>query len=193
MISVAVALIMFIIILKRKQRIIAIISLLIIIGLLFGSGYFDQFFEIRGNLFGEFFGSGTGREQLIPFGIKLWESSPIFGLGPGSQPIYYGLINNFSHNTLVSSLIEGGLLSFFGVVILIIGLSLNVVKYFKKIYLNSTRSYWPLVFLCSYSSIIVYTVVTSDLLVNNVALFYLAILIGYIKKIEINPVLVEKN
>lgn len=165
--------------LDRSRQSLVIISILLLMTIAFNSiGYFDQFFSQRETILDEFTGHGTGRLDLITLGLDLWNKSPIWGVGPGTQPRYYDSQNQFSHNTIISAALEGGIFAVLLVFILMFGIVKQVLQA-AHVLRTLPESPWPLIFLCSLANLLVFTFVTSDLLVSNAFLLLLASLSAY--------------
>jgi hypothetical protein len=168
--------------LERNRRGLIFFSIRAILALLLNyAGYFDQFFSQRQSILEELAGRGTGRLELIRYGLEQWSESVVWGYGPGSQPQIYGETYRYSHSTVVSALLEGGLLAALLLVYLLLRASLDVFRTARRLRANPDDS-WPVIFLASFANILVFAVVSGDLLAANNYLILLAIVLAYCKK-----------
>jgi O-antigen ligase len=182
--AIVLAILLVLLFERRRNRLVLVMAIAFIAVLLSPTGYFDQFFSKRESILSEFTGQGTGRLELITTGFDFWEQSPILGYGPGSQSVLYGTLYNYfglntnSHNTIISALLEGGIIAAIAIFYMTIKLSLQVFRTVRSLSFGK-NPFWPSLVLASLANILVYTLVTGDLLASNSFLMLVAILAAY--------------
>jgi O-antigen ligase len=168
---------------RHKKAVLLVIAFILVTIPLAATGYFYQFFSTRESILSEFTGGGTGRLGLINYGLTEWQNSPIWGFGPGSQPEVYQEENGFSHNSIVSALLEGGIFAIIPVLALLIGISLHTFRAARKLRFYHAASIWPTIFLASLSNVLVVALISGDIVSMNNGIILLAILSAYCARI----------
>jgi O-antigen ligase len=169
---------------RNKTALFLFLAVSIAIVPLIYAGYFDQFFSTRESIQSEFTGGGTGRLSIWAYGISEWEKSPTWGYGPGSQPEIYTEETGFSHSSIVSALLEGGIFAVFPILAILIGISIQTFRAGKRIRFYRLESIWPILFLASLANILVVAIISGDILSLNNGMILLAIVSAYCAKIQ---------